>query len=278
MNHANLLFPHPILRPNGFDYNNDCHFTMKLNQAAHINGKLHIELTYDLSSSTINDLIKNGKAKFFVVLKCTKTHHRIKFISTTTSIKQDLPISDFVDKLNITPYVATVEKIDSFCSKEHDDEIQQLSPTGIDLPTGAILAVGNSSEIIIDSIEKIQAAIKISPNDKIEEGMYSINTDGEYIVISVHSTTYNDIRNIYDKSRDSLYPSIYLSAIEHAIRDMKENEERKWAQALRNTLKKYNIETEGKIEEQAHWYAQMILEKPLTRILQWNNQDNEYDD
>ena len=278
MSHTNLLLPHPIIKPGGFDYNENCHFNMEIKQAMTLDGNIHVEMSYDLASSTINDLIKKEKARFFITLKCVKTHQRITRSSIDTFMIWDIPISDCVDKINITPYVATTEEISSFHSKEHDDEIQQMIPNGVDLPAGAILAVGKSHEITIDSIEKIQAAIKIIQNKELEMRTYAINTNSDYLNIEMHPNTQNSIRNIHNKSVELLYPSIYLAAIEQAIRDMEECKDRKWAQALHKTLVKHNIEINyEKLQEEANKHAQTILNKPLDRIIQWHNREDEYD-
>ncbi len=278
MSHTNFLLPHPIIKPGGFDYNENCHFDIEIKQATTLDGNIHIEISCDLSSFTINDLIKKEKAKFFITLKCVKTHQRITHSFTETSMVWDIPMSNCVDKINITPYVATTEEIPAFYSKEHDDEIQQMIPDGVDLPTGAILAVGKSHEITIDAIEKIQAAIKIIQNKELEVGTYAIDTSGDYLDIQMHPKTQNSIRNIHNQSVELLYPSIYLTAIEQAIRDMENYKDRKWAQALHKTLEKHNIEIDyDKLKEEANKHAQTILNKPLDRIIQWHNRENEYD-
>lgn len=277
MSHANILLPHPIIRPEGFDYG-DHHFSMNIEQAMYTpDGKIHLELSHDLSSSTINNLIKEKKAKFFVLLKCTKTYQRFVYSSIDICMSLDLSLSDFASALNVIPYVATVEEIPSFHSNEHDDEIKKLIPDGFNLPVGAILAVGHSHEITIDSIDKIQAAIKIVQGDELPVGHCAIDTESDFITIRMHPKIKHDILDIRKNSPGILYPSIYMIAIEHAILDMEENSDRKWARALRETLEKHNIEIDNNLKNNALEHAQTILRQPLNRIIEWKDGSDEFD-
>ena len=228
MSHTSLLFPHPIIRPGGFDYT-DCHFKMQITQARRAADIIHLELSFDLCSNTITNMIKEQQAKFYVTVKCTKTYQRITFDSGNHTMQLDLPLSDYSDKLNIMPYVATTRPISKFSSAEHDDELKKLIPNGVDLPEGAILAVEDPHEVVIDSIEKIQAAISIVRNDKLKEGEYVITTIGDLINIEMHPNTHDGTRRLRDKAPALLYPSIYVTALEHAIRDLEENSGRPWA-------------------------------------------------
>ena len=279
MTRANLIIPHPIIRPHGFDYNQDCNFMLRINDSTYtIDGQIHLKLSFDLSSSTINNFIAKNKAKYVVIMKSTKTIQRIILKSNKPVIHCTIPLSECTDKLTLTPYVICTQEIMLTYTNEHDDEIKNLINTGILLPVGSILAFGNSHEIEIDSLENVQAAIKISRENRVKEGTYEIDTNDDYIDITVHPNTYDKLSLIHNKSVDLLYPSIYVIAIERAIRDLKDNETRKWSQALSKTLKKYNIETDDEdFDDKAYLHAQTILEKPLTRILESGEGGDEND-
>lgn len=277
MSHTRLLLPHPVIKPDGFDYNDGCIFDTEM-EASLISGSIHIKVSHNLTSSTLNDLITSKKAKFFVMINCTKTHQRVVKSYSETSISLDLPIADYADKINITPYVAAVEKISSFDSEEHDDEIRKSSPGGMDLPAGAILAVGRSNEITLDSIKSIEAAIRIMPNPDVAEGTYAIDTHDEYVEIVVHPNTQKSLEIIHDKARDLLYPSVYLTAIEHALRAMEDSSGRKWVQGLEKTLERNNIRIDFEnLRSESLKHAQTILNNPLERIMKWDMTEEEDD-
>ena len=281
MSYANLLLPHPIIRPGGFDYNDNCDFGMIIDKATCTEDRIHLELSYELQSISIGNMIKENKAKIFVMIKCTKTNQRIVFNSTKTDMILDLQLADYVSKLNIIPYIVTSEEIHNFKSEEHVDEIQSLMPDGVDLPIGAILAIGKQHEITVDSIEKIQAAINIVGKDSIEEGEYYIDTAGEHIQIVMHPITRDAVKHLHRRSKEVLYASLYVTAIEHAIRDLSDDNETLWAQALRKTLGKQGIEINDDLKDNANKHAQAILIdsksnlKPLGLLVQWYDKQTE---
>lgn len=238
MNYANLLLPHPIIRPDGFDYNHECGFNMSIKSATCTTDTIQLELSYKLQSDTLNDMIEEKEAKIFIIIKCAKTNQRVVFDSAKTYMKLNLQLADYAGKLNMVPYVATSKEIHNFKSEEHVDEIHKLMPNGMDLPTGAILAIGNQHEITIDSLENIQAAIHMVPKDSVKEGVYSIDTSGDRIAIVMNPKTFDGVRRLYAKAVPVLYASLYVTAIEHAIRDLEDELNTPWAEALRKTLKK----------------------------------------
>ncbi len=287
MSYANLLLPHPVIRPDGFDYRSECSFNMQINKATCTRDKINLELSYELHSVFISNMIKKEKAKVFAMIKCSKTNQRVMFDFTETHRSLDLQLTDYAGKINIIPYVVTTEEIHNFKSEEHDDEIQKLRPDGMDLPTGAILAIGEQHEITIDSIEKIQAAISMVAKSTIGIGEYVIDANQDIISILINHKTLEGVRRLRQSAGPVLYASLYLTAIEHAIRTLTDNDEdHLWIQALRKTLHNHNIQIDDDLKENANRHAQNILEesksklKPLGLMVEWNQKrmDGENDD
>ncbi len=280
MSYSNLLLPHPVIRPGGFDYGEEYRFDIRIDKAIRIQDKINLKLSYELHSDFISNMIKEGKAKALAMIKCIKTNQRVIFDFTETHMQSKLQLADYAGKMSIVPYVVTSEKISGFRSKEYDDEIKGLRPNGMDLPTGAILAIGKQHEITIDSIERIQAAINITPNGNIKEGEYLVDTHEDIIQILMHPNTLERIRKL--RSRDAipiLYASLYVPAVEHAIRALNDNDKKKsWVQALYKTLEKHSIDPNDELKEHANKYAQEILEdptsnrKPLDSMISWNEE------
>ncbi len=277
MSHTHLLIPHPVLRPHGFDYDEMSHFDIVIKKAEISNKKILLDLCYDLSSDTLNKMMDLKQAKFCLVIKCSKTHMRITYNNMTQNISQVLSLSDYAGRLTITPYVVANKNIKLFISKEHSDEFRQMaidtqSPDYMQLPEGSILAIGETHEIIIDSIQKITSAIKLVSNNKLEKGTYDIRTDQDYIHIELHPETKKSIIQMRKSAGSLLYSSIYLSTFEHAIRDLVDNDVKhhKWVPALKNTLKSYGVEMDDeRLYESAHLYAQKIMQKPLEHMIKW---------
>jgi len=267
MSHIVHLLPHPVIKPGGNDYKEECTFEMKVNRGEIIGNKIRINLSHNLKSNTINELIKNKGAEFCLVAKCSETNKRDIHRTHESKICWELPASDYARELTITPYVVATKKISMMHSDEHDEEFRLLLPEGVNLPAGAILAVGNYWKILLYKIPSLQAAIKLHKNNQLDEGMYHIDTDDDWIKIQVNEKTYEMIKAIINHNySDVLYP-FYTAVVEKGIRDMKDHESRKWTEALRKSLKKKDIDPDGTdFADHADQHAQKLLEGPLKRL------------
>ncbi|MDA8040953.1 MAG: hypothetical protein MPJ22_00830 [Pirellulales bacterium] len=271
MTHDSLLFPHPIIRQDGTDYPN-CSFKMLVEESNIREKIIHIKLILELSSKSIEKLIINNNAKYYIIIKCTKTYNRHVIHSKKPEIKLELPLYDYADKLVISSYVVATNQIDSFRSEEHHPEIQNYLPKGWDLTKGSILAVGPSRVVIIDSLKNIHSAIKIVTEDRMNENEYIIDTDEDYVNIKMNSSTAREISEIRNLANDVLYPSLYFAAIEHAIVNMQDNQNSKWAQALKKTLEKHKIKVDENLQKRSNEYAQKIMGLPLANLIKWNKE------
>jgi len=267
MSHIVHLLPHPVIKPGGNDYKEECTFEMKVNRREIIGNKIRINLSHNLKSNTINELINNKGAEFCLVAKCSETNKRDIHRTHESKICWELTAADYARELTITPYVVATKKISMMHSDEHDEEFKLLLPEGVNLPAGAILAVGNYWKILLYKIPSLQAAIKLHKNNQVDEGMYHIDTDDDWIKIQVNEKTYDMIKSIINHNySDVLYP-FYTAVVEKGIRDMKDHESRKWTEALRKSLKKKDIDPDGTdFTDHADQHAQKLLEGPLKRL------------
>ena len=74
-----------------------------------------------------------------------------------------------------------------------------------------------------------------------------------------------------DATQGGLWPSIYLSAIETAIRKYQDAllEEKRWARSIEKKLEEQEFDTsQDALEENCQEYAQTIMGNPLGRILE----------
>ena len=266
MRHGKILFLHPVLRPGGFDYNKDCHFAMTITESKRsAEGVVGISATLDLASITLNQLIEKRKAQFLVMMQCAKTYYRSVGIFDGPQIILEIPSDSLAGTLHLTPYVVSSHDLDWIVSDEHEDEIRGIQG-GDRIPKGSVLAVGASHVVEMDEIGTIQSAIKIQSNEQVKEGQYAINTVEDFVVIELGPRTYTNVARIRARLRELLYPSIYQAAIEHAMRKMGEEPDRKWAKALRKTLEDYKL-GEDDVSNNPNHCAQVILDDPLGRMI-----------
>ena len=98
--------------------------------------------------------------------------------------------------------------------------------------------------------------------------------DGDTIDILVNPEDKLRIERMRDNQReqDSLWPSVYLGAIERAVRECAKEEagQRTWARSVRKALEDQGIGhlNEEDLASNSLKYAQRVMSRPLARILQ----------
>ena len=250
--------------PGGNDYPNGM-FDMTINdQKRTMDEKIVMTVKFELKSGFMRRLIKEKKAECVVVVKCARTYMReIKWIAGNED-ELKLPLSEYADKIIITPYIASTKAVGKFRSKEHHGEFAGIS---LNLPAGAILARGSDSELTVDAIHTLSAAICLVTDNRLDRGEYKIDVSDDHINIKLHKDTRREVERLRNSKRGILYPSIYMSAVTHAIHALDDNSHRKWAVALARTLRESGIGTGVDLKEEPYIHAQRLLKNPLVRIL-----------
>ena len=221
-----LLLPHPVMMPGGNDYPNGL-FDMTINDRKRtVDEKIVMKVRFELKSGFMRRLIKEGKAECVIVAKCSRTYMRESIRIAGNEVELELPLSEYADKIIITPYIASTKAIEKFRSKEHHKEFAGID---LSLPAGAILARGSDSEMTVDSIRTLGAAIRLVTDNKLDRGEYVIDVSDDYINIKMHNDTLREVNRLRNSKMGILYPSIYMSAMTHAMLELDDNKHRKWA-------------------------------------------------
>ncbi len=279
MTRDKLLLPHPVLRPGGgLDYNESCNFGLEIKPGASrrtSEGVVEIKASFTLVSPTLEEMVKEGKAQYLVLATCAKTYYRLATSFDVQQILLEFPVKNLAGTLRLTPYIVTTKEIEWFIAPEHDPEIKIFQGFG-KIPPGSILAIGAPHEIEMEQIGTVMSAIKLVPNANIMEGRYTINDEGDFIMIELNNKTYTDIARMRTHIKNLLYPSIYQAAIEYALRKATEEADSKWAKALQKTLEEHGLSNDN-IEEKANEYAQIIMGDPLGQMLEWCNRSVSFD-
>ena len=264
------FMPYPVLTPSNDDYNNP-RFELLVNEPVRAGGVLTIPFKLEVSSASLKKLISKSKAQYVIQTSCIRTvardTHRT-FLDTDTF---ELLDGDYSDALVLTPYILAVEEIPSFKSDEHAREWRDYHPEGFDIEEAGILAVGNDVEITLAS-DSIGSVIDLVAMPQAE-GMFSVELDGEHIVISVSGEDKQRIdamrrRSERDITHASLFPSLYLHAITSALQSVFDYEDRRWARTILNQLEDKGIQADREtIAAQSLHYAQLLMEQPLAKHL-----------
>lgn len=274
MSHDSLLMPHPVLQPTNSDYADGDSFSMSINRAQRVAGNVKVDASFDLSCSKLERMLDDDLARFFVTAQCPNTHFRRAYHSDKPAFVFEIPEGDLFDNMTVTPYVVANHELPWF----EPSLLEDVDPAnGENIPLGSILAVGKSHKIQIDKIGEIQSTINFVSNSQVEEGLYEISADGDFIVIEMHPATYDAVSRVRKAALDLLYPSIYQAAVEHAIRELQDHEDTMWGRALVKTLQDRKISIDRDLSKNAHKHAQMLLEKPLARLVEWDQRRSDLD-
>ena len=279
MTHDKLILPHPVLRPGGgLDYNDECDFGLEIGAGGSrrtAEGLVRVEGSLTLASRTLEEMVKEGKARYLVLATCTKTYYRRAVFPDTEKVSLEIPTGELAGTLRLTPYVVASEELDWFVAPEHDPEIKKFRGNGR-IPAGSILAVGAPHEVEMEHIGSIMSAIKLVPNEGVEEGRYAINDRGDFVLIEFGPKTYADVVRMRGNIRDLLYSSVYQAAVEYSLRKIVDEPDSRWAKALQKTLAEHDI-TSDDVGENANHYAQVIMGNPLGRMIDWCDRSVSFD-
>ena len=270
------IFPHPVLGSAQNDYQSEFTFNADypVSQVSEGGKKITITVDYLLDCPTLLALIKRNLAQYVTVVECTKTYRRESYPSGHST--QDLILlecQNYDDKLTLTPYIVAVGRIEKFNPPEVDDGLKELIPGGVNLPAGAILAIGKTNDIDLDEPAPITSIFDLAPDKKLQEGEFKVDLSGQRIAIYVHPATKGQINKLRKLKACSpiFYQSLYLHAVDKAIRNCNEVAEENWAKVIKRKLAEIDVDVDGEknvdLDENSEKYAQRLLKTPLGDML-----------
>lgn len=265
-----MLFPHPVLRPGGLDYTENCKFDAEISNEEE-EYKIRIRIEYHLNSEFLTRLIHKGKAKYLVMIKCDKTGQRLTRKSDQRILTWDLDKNDFRGKLLFSTYIVAESDIEPFMSDEHHPEIRGIANK---IPNGSILAMGNQWRMWLDKTKgSLGSAIRLVADDRIEDGMYNIDLNDDFIKIVMSRNTLAETKHLRIRFPHILLPMLYITAVENAIRDIKNHEDKLWAGAIEYALERHGYEVDEIDEDNYNEIAQKLMDKPYKHVSELLKED-----
>ena len=267
------LLPHPLLAPWTDDYE-EAIFTAQVPHAVLNNGRqINMTVKYHLTSEILKQLVTEGKAQYVGVITCDKTFSRISSAAKEEDELYILEADQFADELKLTPYVVATQIIERFISPEHNPEIREIKPEGFSIPTGSILAVGNSTNVPLEEGSTPYSIIDLVSNRTVEIGSFIVDLDDNRIKIHMAPECKQQAEAMRQHGRLSvevatLFPGVYLHAITEALRNLEDHQEHHWAQTIRRALDNHNISQDDEdLKTNALKHAQTLMDKPLGKLL-----------
>ena len=266
------MLPYPLLAPWTDDYV-DSAFSVDVPTAVLNNGRqIKIDLVFRLSSSTLKEMVDRNEAMYAVDVSCPRT-----FTSSTHEVSEKdelhLEAGNYDEEILLTPYIVSSSALNEFTSSEHASEWRDHRPGGFSVLSVGILAVGNTTRIILED-SGISSVIDLIANDAVADGTFDVQLSDERIKIHVPSAEKKKIEAVRVKRGGSvgfaaLFPSLYLHAVAEGLRTLSEHEHTRWAFAMRNALNGlgYGSVDADLLRDDALKYAQELMEKPVGEFL-----------
>ena len=270
------LLPYPLLAPWTDDYS-DAIFVANVPHAVLNNGEqITLTIKYHCTSQTLCELVTIGQAYYVALVGCPKTFSRNAFETNQDDDVQILDADGYAGELKLTPYIIAAQPIDGFISGEHAAEIRDIKPEGFDIPTGSILAVGDSTDITLEEGGSPYSIIDLVADPGIEQGSFRVALDDRRIKIHVATEDKERIETLRRQEERKteimavFFPAIYLHAITEALRNlsMPEYYDKDWTHTMRQSLERHGIAVDDEVlKDNALIYAQMLMGKPVGALL-----------
>lgn len=283
MSHRNhRSMPHPVLSKQRQDYTPECWFRVTTPHTMLASGGKEIAITvkYDLASATLADLIAEQKANYVSVIECSRTYRRERQMSPSDEDIILLKRHEWQGTITMTPYVAATADIAGFTATELSPLVKALAPDGADLPAGAILAIGDITEIELDANTNVESIFDLAADRRLAKGQFAVDITGERIAISLHPSALALVNAARNQTRHEpvLHQALYLHALEKAVRNLPEYADKRWAAVIQRKLDENDIYVDDdELSENAERYAQTIFESPLERMLQALQRENSHE-
>jgi hypothetical protein len=258
-------FPYPVLG-RGDDYT-DSQFQSTIDTRKQVDGDSeHVVLDYSfmISAPEIQALIRTGKARFAIDVRCSETLYRNVFFCDARGAI-DFEEGQLYGKVTFSPIVVVISNVPKFTATDMNEEYQGAS---FELVPGDVVAV-DDAQIRYVEFDKLQfeSLVKVQTSEDIPDETYQFDLDSDVITILMGKK----FRNLWEICREekdkapflamSVYKDCIHAALEYTIK-AEDAEERKWVRALR-----LKLQTVGrKISETADFnelgtHAQQLVSK-----------------
>ena len=269
--------PHPVLTPWTDDYAPTSRFDAQVESIRRSDqaGRITIALTYHLTSPALQEMVSAGTAEYVTLTDASRSRARQAHRTTQDRHTISISLEDYQETVSIIPHIIASRTIDNLLPPEWSPFIREALPKGISIPQGAILALANPSNFSQAQAEATESIVEIVATDSItpkDTATFKLDISGDRISILVNPATKAAIDRLRKEPRTMalLFPSIYLAAIQEAVRKhtQEETASLRWAQVIARKLEDHGLQAQDpqELDQHALEWAQTLLEYPLAHL------------
>lgn len=254
-------YPFPVLG-NGDDISGQFNPKLKYTLEAQ---SVTIECEFEISNSSIEKLISEGKATYFVQVECGSTFYRRTFTTSDNKLTIEIIAGDLRDKVDVGFYVCSTEDIDDYSPEGIHPDLEG-EPTFVE--KGDVLADGGTGSFMADKeFDPLKAPV--SSFMRIKEssehtGNMTMDYGNDQIIIKLAKDDYEKYMFARKYAVATLHSSLVFPALLDALNAMKTNDyqDMPWYDRIRQICRERSIDLEDSLTA-----AQQLLGKPVGRGL-----------
>jgi hypothetical protein len=217
-------------------------------------------------NSTIDELIAQGKAAWFLRMHCARTYYRRESVLDPKNPRLRISTDEVEGAVTAQLFVIALSPIDNYRpSGLHPD----YGDATFAVAQGEVLTQSWVFDLTIEPrFDPMKAdaksLIQFLKDDERSEGPFEVECDSDTINVMIPTDDWNLVAEIRGEVPDLLHSCIALPAVVHALGQRTEGDTRRWAARLTALIQERNI-TNATGEPLIA--AQRLLENPLKRGL-----------
>ena len=269
-------FPHPVLSPVNQDYQEGYGFSANVRNVrrSEDHRTIVIAVEYQLNEPTLAEMIRRQDARYITLTICPTTRVRDSHPCSEERQEIVLEAARYREELRIESLITTTREIPRFHSPHWAPELREFLPEGARIPSYAILALSNPTITNTEDSQHIESCVTITPSENTPPGEFDVSLDDDLIAISINPGDTPTLQRMRgnEESQKKLWPSMYLTAIERAVREHRDEEHRgkRWTQAVEARIQEAGLEPADNeiLKAKSLSIAQKLMEQPLRRIIE----------
>lgn len=272
---SNRSYPHPVVGNivNGSPDVPGAQFQVAVNPVPDAQN-VYLEVSPSCSSSILEKLIADSKAKLVVHVECSNTVYRKAFVfGSLENLRFGIQVDQLNGNVDVNVFVVAMVDISNYIV---DGANSDYDGVVFDLRKGDVLAIAapSSFEIIpgIDTLKNIGSIMQIHASKSEGDRPMQVQYGKEKIVVILSKPDFKKFRLLQslEVAKGPLATIVTLPALMHALQHLQDNpadfeddDASLWIRVLRRKLEELNLKPEmDKLE-----IAQKILELPIRRAL-----------
>jgi len=229
--------------------------------------KAIINCSFNLDNVTIENLISEGKAKFFIQAECSATFFRRTYSTSASETRIEIDSGDVRDRVTVSFYICAIEGITDYDPEgTHPDLAGETS----DVEAGDVLAVGGIGWFMADkTFDPLKAPV--SSFMKIKEGSpksgpLTIEYDSDSILIVLSKDDFRNYKYARKYAVSSIHASLVFPALVDALHVMRAHKNEYSDSVWFGRIEQICLERKINIDEPIE-AAQRLLGEPVMRAL-----------